>query len=90
MDRADEVTPLEAFELGRRYEQELQEARTAREAFVTDWAKTGRRSSTAASRAREVVRRVSRGPDRHWLFVVFEGGDGVGKSTQVELLCSTG
>jgi hypothetical protein len=41
--RAEEVTPLEAFELGRRYEQELLEARTAREAFSAGWAKAAKK-----------------------------------------------
>ncbi len=41
--RAEEVTPLEAFELGRRYEQELLEARTAREAFASGWAKAAKK-----------------------------------------------
>jgi hypothetical protein len=40
---AEEVTPLEAFELGRRYEQELLEARTAREAFSAGWMKAAKK-----------------------------------------------
>ncbi len=43
--RAAEVTPVEAFELGRRYEHELAEARAAREAFSTKWAKTAKKLS---------------------------------------------
>ena len=41
--RAEEVSPLEAFELGRRYEQELLEATTAREAFSTGWARAAKK-----------------------------------------------
>jgi hypothetical protein len=43
--RAQEVTPLEAFELGRRYEHEFAEAREARQAFATSWAKTEKKLS---------------------------------------------
>ena len=41
--RAEEVTPLEAFELGRRYEHEVAEARAAREAFAEKWAKIAKK-----------------------------------------------
>jgi hypothetical protein len=41
--RAEEVSPLEAFELGRRYEQELAEARTAREAFSAGWTRAAKK-----------------------------------------------
>ena len=43
--RAEEVTPIEAFELGRRYEHEIAEARSAREAFAAKWAKTSKKLS---------------------------------------------
>lgn len=41
--RAEEVTPLEAFELGRRYEHEVAEARAAWESFAAKWAKTAKK-----------------------------------------------
>lgn len=37
------ATPAEAFELGRRYEREIRDSHSAREAFLTRWAKTAKK-----------------------------------------------
>jgi CHAD domain len=47
-DRAAQATPLEAFELGRRYEHELTEARASREAFASAWAKAAKKHGPPA------------------------------------------
>ncbi len=47
--RAEEVTPVEAFDLGRRYEHELVEAGAAHEAFATGWAKTAKKFDSIRS-----------------------------------------
>lgn len=41
--QVDEVSPREAFELGRRYEHELTSLRSSREAFEAAWAKTAKK-----------------------------------------------
>jgi hypothetical protein len=54
--QANDVTALEAFELGRRYEHELTEAQAAREEFIIVWTKTVKkvsplRAAASATRA---------------------------------------